>query len=78
MENEKVTAVLNDIIVNKLESISFDIKYYINVNAGIAQSMGVEGTTFKFMTDEEINELIEIRKKTKQLAFKLKNRLNDK
>lgn len=28
--------------------------------------------------DEEINELIEIRKRTKQLAYKLKNKLNSK
>lgn len=28
------------------------------------------------MDDEEINELIEIRKRTKQLVYKLKNKLN--
>jgi len=39
MENEKITAVLNEVMVNKLESIAFDIKYYINTNAGIAQSL---------------------------------------
>jgi hypothetical protein len=79
MENEKITAVLNEAIVNKLESITCDIKYYININASIAQSLDEESiNSFKFMDDEEINELIEIRKRTKQLAFKLKNKLNSK
>ena len=77
MENEKITAVLNEVMVNKLESIAFDIKYYINTNAGIAQLLDEESiNAFKFMDDEEINELIVIRKRTKQLAYKLKNKLN--
>ena len=79
MENEKITVVLNDVMINKLESIEFDIKYYINTNAGIAQSLDEESVNaFKFMDDEEISELIEIRKRTKQLAYKLKNKLNSK
>lgn len=83
MENEKITAVLNEVMVNKLESIAFDIKYYINTNAGIAQSLLQDldeesMNAFEFMDDEEINELIEIRNRTKQLAYKLKNRLNSK
>ena len=79
MENEKNTAVLNEVIVNKLENIALDIKYYINTNAGIAQSLDEESiNAFKFMDDEEINELIEIRKRTKQLAHKLKNKINSK
>ena len=28
MENKKITAVLNEVMVNKVESIAFDIKYY--------------------------------------------------
>jgi hypothetical protein len=79
MQNEKITAVLNDVMVNKLESIAFDIKYYINTNAGIAQSLDEESiNAFKFMDDEEINELIEIRNRTKRLSHKLKNKLNSK
>ena len=79
MENEKITAVLNEVMVNKLESIAFDIKYYINTNAGIAQSLNEESiNAFKFMDDQEINELIEIRNRTKKLAYKLKNKLNSK
>lgn len=79
MENEKITAVLNEVIVNKLESIVFDIKYYININAGIARSLDEESiNAFKFMDDEEITELIEIRNRTKQLVRKLKSKLNSK
>lgn len=77
MENEKII-VLNEVIVSKLESITYDIKYYINTNAGIAQqSLDEEGiNAFKFMDNDEINELIEIRNRTKQLVRKLKNKLN--
>ena len=79
MENEKITAILNEVIVNKLESITYDIKYYINTNASIAQTLDEEGmNAFKFMDNEEINELIEIRNKTKHLVRKLKNKLNSK
>ena len=79
MKNEKIIAVLNEVIVNKLESITYDIKYYINTNAGIAQSLDEEGVNaFKFMDSEEINELIKIRNRTKQLVRKLKNKLNSK
>lgn len=79
MENEKITAVLNDAMVNKLESIAFDIKCCINTNADIAQSLDEESIiAFKFMDDGEINELTEIRKRTKRLAHKLKNKLNAK
>jgi len=77
MVNEKITPVLNEVIVSKLESITYDIKYYINTNAGIAQSLDEEGiNAFKFMDNDEINELIEIRNRTKQLVRKLKNKLN--
>ena len=79
MGKEKITPVLNEVMVNKLESISFDIKYYINTNVGISQSLDNESmNAFKFMDDEEIAELIEIRNKTKRLVNKLKNKLNGK
>ena len=79
MGNKKITAVLNEVMVNKLESIAFDIKYYVNTNASIAQSLDKESmNAFKFMDDEEISELIEIRNRTKRLAYKLKNKLNGK
>ena len=76
---KKTAVVLNHVLINKLDSIAFDIKYYINTNAGIAQSLDEESiNAFKFMDDDEINELIEIRKRTKQLVRKLKSKLNCK
>jgi hypothetical protein len=77
MEDEKII-VLNKIIVNKLESISFDIKYYINANAIIHTLDKENVNAFKFMDDEDISELIEIRKRTKLLVYKLKNKLGAK
>lgn len=79
MSNEKITAVLNDVLVNKLESICFDIKYYININADIAQNLDEDNVNhFRFIDDIDMNELLEIRKKTKQLVFKMKNKLKMK
>lgn len=77
MNTEKIAAVLNDVMVIKLISIATDIKYYINTNAAISQSLDEENMdAYKFMDDEEMSELIEIRKRIKQLAYKLKNKLN--
>lgn len=77
MENEKNTVVLNHVLINKLDSIGFDIKYYININAGISQTLDEDSVNhFKFIDDEDMKELVEIRKRTKQLAAKLKIKLN--
>lgn len=77
MENEKTAVVLNHVLINKLDSIVFDIKYYININAVIAQTLDEDSVNhFKFIDDEDMKELVEIRKRTKQLAAKLKNKLN--
>lgn len=65
-------------MVNKLESIVFDIKYYINTNFATAQSLDEESiNAFQFMNNEEINELIDIRKRINLLAYKLKNKMNN-
>jgi hypothetical protein len=75
--NKKNTAVLNNIIINKLESITYDIKYCINTNVSIAQLLDEEDiNTFKFIDNDEINELIEISNRTKRLIKKLKDKLN--
>jgi len=50
--------LLNKILVDKLESISFDIKYYINVNVASDYHIKEE-----LVDHEDIEELIEIRKK---------------
>ena len=76
MENEKTAVVLNHVLINKLDSIGFDIKYYININAGIAQTLDEDSVNhFKFIDDEDMKELVEIRKRTMQLAAKLKIKL---
>ena len=73
---EKIKAILNPILVRKLESISFDIKYYININASIAQTLDdeIEGA-FQILEDEDIEELLEIRGRIKKIARKLNNKL---
>ena len=78
MENEKINVVLNEILVNKLEIISFDIKHYLNTYASMAETLDEETINiFKFIDSEEFNELIEIRKKNKILAQKLKKKLKN-
>jgi len=75
---EKIKVVLNDAIANKLEIVALDIKYYINVNAGIAQSLNEENEdAFALIDDEDIGELVEIRKRLKRLAYKLKNKIKN-
>jgi hypothetical protein len=79
MEKEKLKVVLNNIIVNKLESINYDIKYYININASIAQSLVNKKTnSFMFIDDTDVEELIKIRKSIKKLVYNLKNKQNTK
>ena len=73
MKEEKLKLVVNEVIVNKLESISFDIKYYLNINASII--LDESSISFNLMDDDEVNELIEIRKRLKILSHKLKNKL---
>ena len=58
--------------------MALDIKYYINVNAGIAQSLNEENEdAFALIDDEDIGELVEIRKRLKRLAYKLKNKIKN-
>lgn len=79
MTNEKIIAILNEVMVDKLDSIAFDIKYYLNTNYGITQTLDEDCMGYlKIMDKEEINELIVIRIKIKQLANKLKNKLKVK
>lgn len=73
-ETEEFKIVLNEALVNKLFSISLDIKYYMNVNS---QSTNNECLSYlKTMSDEEVNELTEIRSRIKRLTYKLKSKLD--
>lgn len=70
--------VLNEAIVTKLEIVALDLKYYININASISQAINNErNIVFMIMDDEDVEELIEIRKKLKKLSYKLKNKLKE-
>jgi len=73
MDRQKQKIVLNDILVNKLESMSYDLKYYININYGIANNLQKNNVNTKLVSDEDLIELIDIRKKIKTLVHKLKN-----
>lgn len=68
------TVIINEAIVKKLESISTDIKYYINMNAG----MSLEERDDNVFDDEDLKDLVDIRKNIRLLADKLKNKLNDR
>ena len=68
-----IKAVMNDSIIKKLNSISQDIKAYININAGIYQSLNeTEKNLWPLIGEEDMKELIEIRKRIKLLSHKLK------
>ncbi len=68
--NENKKLVLNKVLINKLDSIAYDIKYYMNTNVNLSQSHHIN-----FMDREDIDELTLIRKKLKILTHKLKNKL---
>lgn len=69
--------IINTSLVDKLKSISQDIKTYVNMNAMIYESWcQVPGNTKKFMDDntmskEDVEELLDIRKRIKVLTRKL-------
>ena len=71
----------NGILIGKLDSISTDLKYYINIQASLAESLlndGVERNSSVFLEKEEIEELLNVRKSVKCLLKKLKDRLYNK
>ncbi len=69
---KKTEIVINEILVDKLRSISHDIKYYLNVNAAI----GFGGnTSLKYMDEEDYIELLSIRGQLKKLTSKVENKL---
>lgn len=78
MENNSKTPVVNQILVDKLNSMSTDIKYYLNMNYMISSSLSDENTlAFKFMSNENLNELSEIRKRLKALSTKLEEQIQE-
>lgn len=67
----KSNVALNEVLVKKLDTISFDMKYYININASIGRS----GEYPSIMNVNDVEEYLEIRNKIKRLAYKLKTKL---
>lgn len=76
MKNEETKAVLNDELIDKLHNMQLDIKYYVNSNVGIAKFIG-EKSGITLMEQDDINELINIRKRIKALVHKLNTKLNE-
>jgi hypothetical protein len=77
METEKLAVVLNQSTIDTLDSISYEIKHHVNANACIIDVLDEKSLkSLKFIDEDEMNEMIEIRNKVKKLAYKLKNKLN--
>lgn len=68
--------LINQTLVDKFESISQDIKVYINTNGMIYESMPDKSKeSFRTIDPEDLLEICEIRKKLKKITDKLKNNL---
>jgi len=67
---------LNEVFVNKLDSICFDLKYYINVNSELGKSLGEtfddETVENMCLTQDDLSELILLRTRLMELTGKLK------
>ena len=74
MEN-RIKIILNRDLVNKITSTGVDIKNYINVNAVIGESLCENLDNTVFIDQEELSELLEIRKKLNKLSQKLNKKL---
>lgn len=65
---EKIVLMVNGTLARKLKSISQDLKTYININV---IEPGIEDDKIKYMSEEDIEELLDIRVRIKRLARKL-------
>lgn len=74
----KEVPIINIQLVNKLESITDDIKVYSNLNNYLANtSKYSEDNNTKYFSEEEYEKLILIRRELKNLTKKLKDKLNN-
>lgn len=71
---EDLDIIVNDAFISKLDSISQDIKTYVNINAGLSASD--KEKVFPRMTQDDVNELLVIRSMIKKMSIKLKNQLH--
>jgi ABC-type uncharacterized transport system substrate-binding protein len=69
MTNNTAKVRLNEVLVNKLDSMQYDIKYYVNVNYGNHDNA-------KVLEDSDLEELIKIRTMLKSLTNRMKKQLS--
>jgi hypothetical protein len=71
--------LLNEALVKKLDSISCDIKYYLNIGALIAEDIEKEDAgSICLMYNSDIIDLYTIMRNIKALSGKLKTQLDNK
>jgi len=70
LKTQKLQDVSTSVIVNNLESMSITIEYYINIHNILSINSLAGGV--EFISNETFKELVDIRKKLKVLANKLK------
>ena len=72
---------LNKALITKLEIVNLDLKYYINMNALIANTISkrpeLQILGNKTIDNEDIAELLEIRSKLKKLTTRLRAKLEN-
>lgn len=71
-QDDNIKIVNNEVLVDKLDSMSMDIKTYVNINAMIYAHTNPERG---FISGEDIHELLEIRRRIKTLSRKLRESL---
>lgn len=73
-----VKIINNKSFVDKLNSISQDIKTYLNINSYMAQDLSdnnSEWSGMKYLKETDLNELKDIRKRIKVLSKKMNDDL---
>jgi len=74
---EKIKVIITQSLIDKLNSISQDIKVYINSDVHITNSLKDVEHTFPMMSKDDADELIDIRKRIKILSRKLEDFRNE-
>lgn len=75
MQTNNINPVLNEAIIAKFNSISLDIKTYLNANYNLAKELDLHNTSInQFITDYELETIIDIRKSIKKLVQKFNER----
>lgn len=70
----KSKILINESLIIKLKSMIHDIKYYMNLNANIYSELLENDYNPLCLSDDEVNELEEIRTRLKILTNKIQKR----